>query len=121
MTAKILAIDIERQSGLVDGVWEGKQYSTWIPPERLIEPPRTICFAYRWEHEDETKFLAEWSFRGRQDNTSFTPGGGHRKMIAKAVELLDECDYVVGWNSKKFDVAHIQTACWYYSMTPPTP
>src|SRR6185312_12569394 len=100
MTAKILVIDIERQGALLDEVWEGKQYNTWIGPERTIEPSRTICFAYRWVHEDTTKFVAEWDGDFEQDNTSATPGGGHFLMFRKAQELLSEADYVVGWNSK---------------------
>lgn len=124
MSAKILCLDIERQSGLVDGVWEGKQWGSWIAPNRLIEPPRTICFAYRWLHwkpDARTKFVAEWQGNLPQDNTSYTPGGGHRAMIEKAAELFDEADYVVGWNSKGFDVKHLRAAFWYYGILPPSP
>lgn len=124
MSAKILVLDIERQSALVDGVWEGKQYGSWIGPHRIIEPPRTICFAYRWLHWSpgaRTKFVAEWQFGQPQDNTSYQPGGGHLKMIEKAAALLDEADYVVGWNSKKFDVKHIRAGAWYYNLLPPSP
>lgn len=124
MTAKILVIDIERQSALVDGVWEGKQFGSWISHNRVIEPPRTICFAYRWLHwspNARTKFVAEWQGNLQQDNTSYAPGGGHLTMVEKAHALLDEADYVVGWNSKAFDVKHLRAAFWYYSILPPAP
>lgn len=121
--AKILAIDIERQSALVDGVWEGKQYGSWIAPERVIEPPRTICFAYRWidDPDHKTQFVAEWDGNLPQDNQSHTPGGGHQNMVEQAWDLLSTADYVVGYNSKNFDVKHLNTAFWYYDLTPPAP
>ncbi|QNL30798.1 DnaQ-like DNA polymerase III subunit [Mycobacterium phage Estes] len=121
MSAKILVLDIERQSALVDGVWEGKQWQNWIAPDRVIEPARTICFAYRWLGSDKTQFVAEWDGDLPQDNTSHAPGGGHRKMIEKAHELFDTADYVVGYNSKNFDVKHLRTAFWLYDLLPPAP
>lgn len=121
MSAKILTIDIERIGGLQDEVWEGKQYNNWIGPDRLVEPSRTICYAYRWAHEDETKFVAEWEDGFQQDNLSHTPGGGHLVMIRKARDLMDEADYIVGWNSKKFDNRHLTGSMWAYDLTPPSP
>ncbi|ATN94038.1 DNA polymerase exonuclease subunit [Mycobacterium phage Kumao] len=117
---RILVIDIERQSALVDGVWDAKS-KRYIHPNQIIEPARTICFAYHWIGEDEISFLAEWHFKGLQDNTKLAPGGGHKKMIQEAHKLLDEADYVVGWNSKAFDVKHLKAAFWAYNMTPPSP
>ncbi|AGM12327.1 DnaQ-like DNA polymerase III subunit [Mycobacterium phage Bricole] len=121
MSAKILVLDIERQSALVDGVWEGKQYSTWVDPSRVIEPARTICFAYRWLHEDKTKFVAEWDGGLPQDNTAHTPGGGHKRMVEKARELFDEADYIVGFNSKNFDVKYLRADMWLYDLSQPAP
>lgn len=121
MTAKILTIDIERMEALIEG-WEGRQFNNWIGPNRTIEPSRTICFAYRWEHEGRTKFVAEWDDPSlEQDNTSVTPGGGHHNMIMQAHALLDEADYVVGWNSKGFDVKHLRFAFYAYDLLPPSP
>lgn len=119
--AKILVLDIERQGALIDDVWEGRQYRNWIGPERTIEPSRTICFAYRWEHEPRTRFTAEWDVDFVQDNTSPAPGGGHYLMIKKAHHLLDEADYVVGWNSKNFDIKHLRANFYAYDMQPPSP
>jgi hypothetical protein len=122
MTAKILCLDIERQSAVVDGVWElGSRNGSWINPSRVIEPSRTICFAYRWEHEPKTKFVAEWDGGFEQDNASMAPGGGHFLMIKKAQELLTEADYVVGWNSKSFDIKHLRGHMYAYDLLPPAP
>lgn len=107
MSAKIVYLDIERQSGIVDGIWELKQRS-WLSPAQILERPRTICFAWRWDHEDETHFAAEWE-------------RGHKAMIAKAHKVMDEADFIVGWNSKNFDVKHLRTEMIMHGMTPPSP
>ena len=107
MTARVAVLDIERQSAVVDGVWELKQ-SGWISPNQLIEPARTICFAWKWLGEDTVNFAAEWK-------------GGHYKMVQKAHEVLDEADYVVGWNSKGFDCKHLRTEFIKNGFNPPSP
>lgn len=122
MTAKILAIDIERLDGLADGVYELRDRRGWIHPDRIVEPPRTICFAYQWIGQGKTKFVAEWDGKPQvQDNTVLAPGGGHRDMVIKAYQLFDEADYIVGWNSKTFDVRHLQTDFWAYGLGKPSP
>lgn len=122
MSARILVLDIERQSALVDGVWQlGSRGSSWIHPDRIVEPSRTICFAYRWEDEKKTRFVAEWDGNFVQDNTSMAPGGGHFLMIDKAHELFNEADYIVGWNSKSFDIKHLRGHMFAYDMLPPSP
>lgn len=50
-----------------------------------------------------------------------SPGGGHFLMIKKAQELLDQADYVIGWNSKSFDVKHLKAHMFAYDMLPPSP
>jgi hypothetical protein len=122
LSAKILVLDIERQSALVDGVWQlGSRGSSWINPDRIIEPSRTICFAYHWIGSNATEFAAEWDGGMPQDNRSATPGGGHYAMIARAHALFDAADYVVGWNSKNFDIKHLKYHFWMYDMKPPSP
>ncbi|QSM01130.1 DnaQ-like DNA polymerase III subunit [Mycobacterium phage Nanosmite] len=124
MSAKILVLDIERQSALIDGVWDAKPQKSWIRPAQVVEPPRTICFAYKWIGEDKTRFEAEWMYPGEQDNTSVAPGGGHKVMIDKAHALLDEADYVVGYNSRYFDMGHLRTSFVAYDHlrnNPPSP
>ena len=108
MPARIVYLDIERQSGVADGIWELRQRN-WLNPGQIIERPRTICFAWRWEGESETQFAAEWD------------RGGQKAMIAKAHQVLDEADFVVGWNSRNFDVKHLRTEMILHEMTPPSP
>ena len=107
MTAKIAVLDIERQAGIADGIWQLKQ--TWINPSQIIEPPRTICFAWKWLGEDDVHFAAEWN------------RGGHKAMVRKAHEVMDTADYVVGWNSKGFDSKHLRSEFILHDMHPPSP
>ncbi len=107
MSPRIAVLDIERQSAIADGIWQLKQ-SGWINPGQIIEPARTICFAWKWLNEPEVHFAAEWN-------------GGHKKMVQKAWDVLDEADYIVGWNSRAFDVKHLRTEFITQGLTPPSP
>ena len=104
---KIVTLDIERQSAVVDGIWDLKQ-NGFISPNNIIEPARTICLAWKWMDEPDVQFAAKWK-------------GGSKKMVRKAWEVLDEADYVVGWNSKGFDCKHLRTEFIKAGLTPPSP
>lgn len=108
MTAKIAVLDIERQSGVVEGIWQLKQHG-WLNPGQVVERPRTICFAYKWLGEEDIHFHAEWD------------RGGAKGMIKKAHAVMDEADFIVGWNSKGFDVKHLRTEMILHNLTPPSP
>jgi hypothetical protein len=105
--ARIVVLDIERQSGVADGIWQLKQ--TWINPNQMIVAPSTICFSYKWLGEEKTHFVADWS------------RGGHKRMVAEAWNVMDEADCVIGWNSKGFDVKHLRTEFLLAGMAPPSP
>lgn len=108
MTARIAVLDIERQSGVADGIWELRQ-NGWLNPAQMLERPRTICFAYKWLGEDEVYFHAEWD------------RGGAKRMIQKAHRVLDECTHLIGFNSKAFDVKHLRTEMIIHGLQPPSP
>lgn len=108
MSARIAVLDIERQSGVADGIWELRQ-SGWLNPSQVIDRPRTICFAYKWLGEDETYFHAEWD------------KGGAKGMVKKAHKVLDEAEFIVGWNSKRFDIPHLRTEMIVHDLAPPSP
>lgn len=107
MSARIVVLDIERQSGLADGIWQLKQQG-WLQPSQIIERPRTICFAWKWLGEDESHFSAEWD-------------DGHLAMMQKAHAVLDECTHLVGWNSRSFDAKHLRTEIATHRLKPPSP
>lgn len=107
MVARIAVLDIERQSGIADGIWELRQ-NGWLNPTQVIERPRTICFAYKWLDEDEIHFHAEWD-------------KGPKAMAKKARDVLNEADAVVGWNSRGFDMPHLRSEMIIHGLTPPSP
>lgn len=107
MTAKIAVLDIERQAGVADGIWELRQ-NGWLNPTQVVERPRTICFAYKWLDDDAVHFHAEWD-------------KGAKAMVKKAHEVLNEADYVIGWNSKRFDIPHLRTELIVHGFQPPSP
>lgn len=107
MTAKIAVLDIERQAGVADGIWELRQ-NGWLNPGQVIERPRTICFAWKWLGDSDIQFHAEWD-------------KGAKAMVKKAHAVLDQADYVIGWNSKRFDIPHLRTEMIAHEMQPPSP
>lgn len=107
MPAKICFLDIERQSGVADGIWELRQ-NGWLNPGQVIEHPRTICFAYKWLGDSEIQFHAEWD-------------KGPKALAKKAHAVLDAADYVVGWNSRRFDIPHLRTLMIVNDLLPPSP
>jgi len=108
MAAKIVFLDIERQAGVAEGIWQLKQ-TGWLSPDQILEPPRTICFAWKWLGQDKVHFAAEWQ------------RGGHKRMVEKAHSVLDTADLVVGWNSKSFDSRHLRSEILLHEMHPPSP
>jgi len=75
-------------------------------------PTRILCFAAKWYGEEKVHFHAAWD----DDDID-----AYQKMIRAAWELLDAADIVVGWNSTKFDVQHLQAAFGRLEMGPPSP
>ncbi|BCO56127.1 hypothetical protein MINTM005_13710 [Mycobacterium intracellulare] len=101
---KILTLDIETQPATAE-VW-----SLWdqnIGIQQIVEPSSVLCFAAKWEHQKQVQFFAEWDGRGI--------------MLDAAHELLDEADYVVTWNGRKFDIPHLMGEFLLTKRTPPSP
>lgn len=126
MTTRIVTLDIERQSAIVDGIWQLKQHG-YLRPSQIIVPARTICFAWKWlgDDEDQVNFSAEWD---PDDTGNYEKPGpdrevyqGHQRMIEKAWEVLDEADYVIGWNSSRFDMGNLRSHMAEYHLGPPSP
>lgn len=107
MSPKILVIDIETAAATVETFGLFKQN---IGIGQIIDPVRVICFAAKWHGEPDKKivFHAEW------DST-------HEDMISAAYELINEADFVVGWNSQGFDVKHLNAEFLKYGYKPPSP
>ncbi|WKR36101.1 DNA polymerase III subunit [Mycobacterium phage Azrael100] len=126
---RVVTLDIERQSAIVGGVWQLKQHG-YIPPRNIIIPARTICFAWKWWGEDEIHFSSEWD--PYDDGTICKPlpyrntgllevYPGHEDMIRRARDVMSQADFVVGWNSKQFDMGNLRSHMAEYNMNPPAP
>jgi len=102
---KVLFVDIETAPNLahVWGLWQQN-----VAPSQLIESSYMMCFAAKWLGESRVMYYSE-----HHDG---------REAMANAIHaLLDEADVVVGYNSKRFDVPHINTMLIDEGLLPPSP
>lgn len=102
---RVLFVDIETTPNLAH-VW-----SLWnqnVSPSQLIEPARILCFAAKWLGENRVMYFSEFH-------------DGRDAMAAAVHELLDQADVVVGYNSKRFDVPHINAMLIDEGYSPPSP
>lgn len=102
---KILTIDIETSPHLA---WTYQLWNTTIPPERVVEPSRILCFAAKWLHEKRVGYFADHEM-------------GYGNMVAAARDLLDEADILVTYNGIKFDEKHLRRTFLELGLTPPSP
>lgn len=109
MSAAILVIDIETQRSVVEtfDLWP-----KYIPIDRVVKPGRVLCFAAKWTDDDDTMFHAAWD----DDNVE-----AYDLMVKEAWTLLDQADIVVGYNSTRFDLQHLQAAFGRLELGPPSP
>lgn len=108
--ARIITLDIERLPGrarhqhrglTIEGdFWD---LSGWkhaigyrLPPESVLEWPRTICGAWRFLGERKIHFASEW-------------GDGHEAMVQRLWDALNEADIAIGHNFDNFDRKHLNT------------
>ena len=101
---RLLVIDIETMANLCWswGVWQQNIY-----PAQIVKPKRTISFAAKWVGESKVHFLSEYHH-------------GYDVMVQAAWDLLDEADAVIGYNSKRFDVKHLNTEFKLAGLSPPS-
>lgn len=99
-----LVIDIETMANLawVWGTWQQD-----IHPKQIVRHKRMISFAAKWVGERKVSFFSEFH-------------DGRRTMVRAAWDLLDEADAVIGYNSKRFDVKHMQSEFKLEGLGPPS-
>jgi hypothetical protein len=103
---RVLVLDIETRPMLVH-TWGMFQQN--IGPAQVVDWGGLLCFAYKWDGEDEIGFHAEWH------------KGGKERMVLAAWRLLNEADAIVGWNSARFDVRHFNAEFQRAGLPRPTP
>lgn len=105
MGIKILTIDIETRPNLayVWGMWDQN-----VGLNQVEEFGTVFSWAAKWHGERKVEFASDHH-------------DGHKKMIKRAWELIDEADAVVGYNSKAFDMKHLNREFVLAGYPPPSP
>lgn len=75
---------------------------------QLVNSAETISFAAKWHGTKKVEFYS-------------THHHGKEEMLAQAHRLLSEADVVVGYNSKGFDMKHLNREFVLAGMKPPAP
>lgn len=107
---RLLVIDIETMANL------GWFWGTWkqnIAPSQIVKHKRTISFAAKW-YDQPGAPISEPIFYSEHTQ-------GRKAMVREAWGLLDAADAVIGYNSQRFDVRHLQTEFVVEGLTPPSP
>lgn len=102
---RALLIDIETAPAIA-AVWSLR--ADYVPLDRLVADPYTLCFAAKWLGEREMQFHAGWI-------------NGHDRMVKAAHKLLNEADAVIHYNGQKFDVPVLRWEFMAAHLGPPSP
>lgn len=88
---RILTLDIETSPilGYVWGLWQQN-----LMIDRIVEPTRMLSWAAKWAGDDEIIWASEYDH-------------GTEVMVQEVYDLVCKADVVVGFNSKKFDMKHL--------------
>lgn len=101
---RILVVDIETMANLC---WTWGTWQQNVAPKQIVKHKRTISFAAKWVGGKKVYFSSEYH-------------DGIDKMRADVWWLLDEADAVVGYNSKRFDIKHLNTEFKLAGKPPPS-
>jgi hypothetical protein len=102
---KILIIDIETRPNLAWcwGLWDQN-----VALNQIEQVGSVISWAAKWHKQKNVMFASDHH-------------DGHDEMIKQVWELLDEADVVVGYNSKAFDMKHLNREFLTAGLPPPSP
>ena len=102
---KILFFDLETTPNLV---WTWGLFNQNISIGQVVKPTEILCFGARWMGSKKVIFKS-------------VHHDGKDAMLAELHKLMDEADYISGWNSKGFDHKLINGAFILNKMLPPSP
>jgi len=108
--AKVLFYDIETAPNLayVWGQYEQdviSQHRSWY----------LMCFAYRWEHQKQTKVVSLTDFELYDEDPE------NDREVAQALwDLFDEADIVIAHNGNRFDMRKANARFVFHDMKPPS-
>ncbi len=103
---RLLTLDIETAPNLAY-LWSlhGDQH---ISLTQLVDVSEVLCFAAKWHGDRKVAFRSVYH-HGKED------------MTATAHALMSECDALIGFNSRAFDVKHLKREMLLAGLTPPPP
>lgn len=101
---RILTLDIENAPNIAH-VWG--LFNQNISLKQLQSVATTISFAAKWYGEKDVIFRSDFH-------------DGHEAMIQEAYKLVCEADMIVGYNSKNFDMKHLNREFLLAGFAPPT-
>ena len=101
MGFKRLFFDIETSYMEVSKIWRcGEQY---IRPDQIRKHSAIICICWKFEGSEKIHSL-------RWDK------GCDKKMIHKFVDIINDCDEVIGHNGDNFDIKWIRTRALFHGI-----
>lgn len=109
MAARVLTIDIETMPAIIEK-WD--LYPSYTPIDMVLVPTRILCLAAKWYGKSSVMFHAAW-----EDDDD----DAYEAMIRAAWKLMDAADVVVGVNSDRFDIQHLNAAFGRLELGPPSP
>src|SRR6478736_5103576 len=102
---RILMLDLETTPnlGYIWGLWNQN-----ISIKQLVSSTEVICFGARWYGEEDVEIRSTFH-------------DGKQVMLDRIWTLMDEADAIAGWNTKGFDVKHLNREFIENGMNPPSP
>lgn len=109
---KILLIDIETSAAMVGAF---QRWNINVSQAQVFQEVMLLGFVAKWLGSDDlievypTRF-SKWNTEREQ-----------KQMLQKAWQLLDQADFIIGHNSKKFDLPFINACLVQHGITKPSP
>ena len=75
---------------------------------QIKESGGPVCWAAKW-HKDDNVYFSSTFHHGKEN------------MVEALWEMFDEADEVVGWNSRQFDIKHMNAQFLLQGLPPPSP
>lgn len=78
-------------------------YNINLDHNSIITERAVICICYKWEHENQVRYLT-WD------------KGNDKKMLTEFAKILNSADECIGHNSDKFDIKWLRTRCLLHGI-----
>lgn len=102
---KILTLDVETSPHLAM-VWG--LFDQNVSLSQLREATQVICWAAKWIGKPGVEFRSDFH-------------DGHLEQVRRIHELVDQADIIVGYNSRSFDMKHLNREFLLAGLNPPSP